>query len=143
MGRPRRRPLPWRGREANIAWRHFTDRATRVTHTHDQQMRFETALVSDLRSTAARYPEDKPLRSLITDLRRASVRFNDGWDSHTVGFHTSDSKTVHHPDLGPVTVDCDTLTTPGNDLRIAVLSAPAGAGTAAQFDLLSAMGSQA
>ncbi|MFJ3202947.1 helix-turn-helix domain-containing protein [Streptomyces sp. NPDC086989] len=136
-------PSPWRGREANIAWRHFTDRPTRVTHTPEQQLRFETALVSDLRSSAARYPKDKPLRSLITDLRSASIRFDDVWASHTVGFHTTDSKTVHHPDVGPVTVDCDTLTIPGNDLRIAVLSAPAGTATAAQFDLLSAMGTKA
>ncbi|MEW1914674.1 helix-turn-helix transcriptional regulator [Kitasatospora sp. NPDC085895] len=136
-------PSPWRGREANIVWQHFTDRPTRVTHTPDQQMRFETALVSDLRSSAARYPRDKQLRTLITDLRRASIRFDDLWASHTVGFHTTDSKTVHHPDLGPVTVDCDTLTIPGHDLRIAVLSAPEGTGTAAQFDLLATIGTQA
>ncbi|MFI6004521.1 helix-turn-helix transcriptional regulator [Streptomyces sp. NPDC051366] len=135
-------PSPWRGREANIAWRHFTGLPTRVTHTPDQQPRFETALVSDLRSSAARYPRDKPLRTLIADLRRASNHFDDLWNSHTVGFHTTDSKTVHHPDLGPVTVDCDTLTIPGNDLRIAVLSTPPGTATANQFELLDTIGTQ-
>ncbi|MFD4721485.1 helix-turn-helix domain-containing protein [Streptomyces sp. NPDC058423] len=136
-------PSPWRGREANIAWRHFTHLPTRVTHTPEQQTRFETALVSDLRSSAARYPKDTHLTALITSLRGISDRFDDLWDSGTVGFHITDSKTVHHPDLGPVTVDCDTLTIPGNDLRIAICSAPPATTTAEQFALLGAIGTQA
>lgn len=135
-------PSPWRGKDRNIAWRHFTHLPTRVTHTPDQQNRLETALVSDLRSSAARYPKDTHLTALITSLRSASERFDDLWDSHTVGFHTTDSKTVHHPDLGPVTVDCDTLTIPGNDLRIAICSAPPATATAEQFALLAAIGTQ-
>ncbi|MCX2923477.1 helix-turn-helix domain-containing protein [Streptomyces sp. NEAU-W12] len=135
-------PSPWRGKERNIAWRHFTHRPTRVTHTPDQQGRFETALVSDLRSSAARYPADTRLTALINDLRGVSDRFDDLWDAHTVGFHTTDSKTVHHPDLGPVAIDCDTLTVPGNDLRIAVCSPPLGTATADQFALLNSIGTQ-
>ncbi|WP_228472865.1 helix-turn-helix transcriptional regulator [Streptomyces cyaneochromogenes] len=135
-------PSPWRGKDRNIAWRHFTHLPTRVTHTPDQQNRLETALVCDLRSCAARYPKDTHLTALITSLRSTSERFEDLWDSHTVGFHTTDSKTVHHPDLGPVTVDCDTLTIPGNDLRIAICSAPPATTTAEQLALLAAIGTQ-
>ncbi|MFD5259237.1 helix-turn-helix domain-containing protein [Streptomyces bobili] len=135
-------PSPWRGKERNIAWRHFTRQPTRVAHTPDQQDRFETALVSDLRSSAARYPADTRLTALINDLRGVSDRFDDLWDSHTVGFHTTDSKTVHHPDLGPVAIDCDTLTVPGDDLRIAVCSPPLGTATADQFALLNSIGTQ-
>ncbi|MET9884704.1 helix-turn-helix transcriptional regulator [Streptomyces sp. NPDC006430] len=134
-------PSSWRGRERNIAWRHFTHLASRVTHTPEQQASFETALVSDLRTSTARYPRDRPLRSLIADLRREDARFDELWRSHTVGFHTTDSKTIHHPALGPVTVDCDTLTVPGSDLRIAVCSAP-GTATAEQFALLKTIGIQ-
>lgn len=136
-------PSPWRGKERNIAWRHFTHLPTRVTHTTEQQTRFETAVVSDLRSSAARYPKDPHLTALITSLRGACTRFEELWDSHAVGFHTTDSKTIHHPDLGPVTVDCDTLTVPGNDLRIVICSAPPGTGTGEQFALLGALGTQA
>ncbi|MFI6493787.1 helix-turn-helix transcriptional regulator [Streptomyces sp. NPDC050564] len=135
-------PSAWRGRERNIAWRHFAGLPSRVTHTPEQQARFETALVSDLRSSAARYPQDSALRSLITDLRHASDRFDELWDSHAVGFHTTDSKTVHHPDLGPVMVDCDTLTVPGNDLRIVACSAPPNSPAAEQFELLGSIGTQ-
>jgi hypothetical protein len=57
-----------------------------------------------------------------------------------VGFHTADRKTVHHPQLGPVSVDCDTLTVPGSDLRIAVYSAPRGSRTVRQFAVLATIG---
>lgn len=135
-------PSSWYGKARNIAWRHFTHQPTRVTHTPDQQDRFETALVSDLRSSAARYPRDTQLTALINDLRGSSNRFDELWGSHTVGFHTTDSKVVHHPSLGPVTIDCDTLTVPGNDLRIAVCSPPSGTATADQFALLNTIGTQ-
>lgn len=135
-------PSAWQGKERNIVWRHFTGQATRVTHTPAQQVQFETALVSDLRSSTARYPHDKPLRALIADLRQVSDRFSDLWAAHTVGYHTTDHKTVHHPNLGPVTVDCDTLTVPGSDLRIAACTAPPDTTTSEQFALLATIGTQ-
>ncbi|WP_308042232.1 helix-turn-helix transcriptional regulator [Streptomyces sp. 8L] len=135
-------PSVFRGRERSVAWRHFARLPTRVTHEPDQRERFETAMVSDLRSSTARYPDDPALRQLITELREVSERFDELWESHVVGFHSADRKTVHHPELGPVTVDCDTLTVPGSDLRIAVYSAPSGSRTAQQFALLTAIGTQ-
>ncbi|MFE9775752.1 transcriptional regulator [Streptomyces sp. NPDC005931] len=135
-------PSGWRGKERNIAWRYFTHLPTRVTHTPEQQTRLETAFVCDLRSSSARYPNDAHLAALITSLRSTSERFDDLWASHAVGFHTTDTKTVNHPDLGSVTVDCDTLTVPGNDLRIAICSAPPATTTADQFTLLGTIGTQ-
>ncbi|MEU8928021.1 helix-turn-helix transcriptional regulator [Kitasatospora sp. NPDC048545] len=136
-------PSTSRGRERNVAWRHFTHLPTRVTHTPEEKTRFETAMVSDLRTSSARYPADGELGSLIADLRRESGRFDELWRSHSVGFHTADSKTIHHPALGTVTVDCDTLTVPGSDLRIAFFTAPSGTSAAEQFALLSTIGTQA
>ncbi|WAZ26670.1 helix-turn-helix transcriptional regulator [Streptomyces cinnabarinus] len=135
-------PSAWRGKERNIAWRHFTGLPSRVTHTPEQEARLETALVSDLRSSAARYPQDTALRSLIIQLRRASDRFDELWDAHAVGFHTTDSKAVHHPDVGIVTVDCDTLTVPGNDLRIVTCSAAPDTAASDQLELLATIGTQ-
>jgi transcriptional regulator with XRE-family HTH domain len=136
-------PSSWRGVERNVAWRHFADLPSRVAHTPSQQDRFETALVSDLRSSAGRYPHDRALTLLISQIRSTSARFDELWTSHVVGVHVSDTKTIHHPDLGPITVDCDTLTIPGSDLRIAVCSAPPGTTASGQLELLAALGNQA
>ena len=135
-------PSSWRGVERNVAWRHFTGLPSRVVHTPPAQDRFETALVSDLRSSAGRYPHDRSLTLLISRIRSASTRFDELWTSHIVGVHLSDVKTIHHPDLGPITVDCDTLTVPGSDLRIAVCSAAPSTTGFEQLELLATLGNQ-
>ncbi|MET8161876.1 helix-turn-helix domain-containing protein [Sphaerisporangium sp. NPDC005289] len=72
-----------------------------------------------------------------------SRRFGELWAAHAVGrYGIGDTKVVHHPDVGAVTVDCDVLTVPGSDLRIVVYSAPPGTTTAAQFELLNVVGTQ-
>src|SRR5512132_3307511 len=37
------------------------------------------------------------------------------WDTGAVGPHEADRKTIHHPDVGPLTLDRDVLTVPGSD----------------------------
>lgn len=130
------------GRERNVIWRHFTGGLDRVSHTPEQKIRFETVAVADLRSATARYPSDTDLRSLVTDLRKVSPRFAELWDTHVVGVHESDRKTVHHPDVGPLTLDCDMLTVPGSDLRIIVYSTAPGTDAADRLKLLTVIGTQ-
>lgn len=129
-------------RERNVLWRHFTGRPDRVTHTPEQQARFETATVADLRSATAHYPADRPLRTLVADLRRASDHFARLWDSHAVGSHTMDTKTVHHPDVGPLVLDCDVLNAPGSDLHVVIHTAAPGTDAADKLSLLAVIGTQ-
>ncbi|MGY0062109.1 helix-turn-helix transcriptional regulator [Streptomyces sp. LZ34] len=129
-------------RERNVLWRHFTGSSDRVTHTPEQQARFETATVADLRSATARYPSDRGLRTLVADLRRASDRFARLWDSHAVGSHTMDTKTVHHPDVGPLVLDCDVLNAPGSDLHVVIHTAAPGTDAADKLSLLAVIGTQ-
>ncbi|MFC7385105.1 helix-turn-helix domain-containing protein [Sphaerisporangium rhizosphaerae] len=136
-------PSTLRGRDRNIVWRHFAGFPSRVAHLPGELVRFEAALVSDLRSSLAAYPEDERLRTLVDDLREHSRRFGELWAAHAVGrYGIGDTKVVHHPDVGAVTVDCDVLTVPGSDLRIVVYSAPPGTTTAAQLELLNVVGTQ-
>lgn len=130
-------------RDRNAAWQHFAGLPSRITHTPEQEARFEAAIVADLRSTTVSYPTDVRLRFLISELRRVSGRFSELWNSHIVGFLDSDSKTIHHPDVGAVTVDCDTLTVPGCDLRIAAYSAAPGSEAADKLRLLSVIATEA
>lgn len=139
-------PSGLRGRDRNILWRHFTASSggglSRIIHTPEQEARFESAMVADLRSATARYPGDAGLRLLIADLRRDSERFAELWDRGVVGFHESDRKTVDHPDLGPITLDCDTFTVPGSDLHIVVYTAAPGSEAAEKLKLLDVVGLQ-
>jgi transcriptional regulator with XRE-family HTH domain len=113
-------------RERNLAWRHFTGMPTRVNRSLEQRTRFETAMVSDLRSASARYRTDAALASLIEQLHGASLDFARLWDSGVVGSHESDVKDVHHPDVGMISLDCDVLAIPGGNLHIVIFTAAPG-----------------
>ncbi len=135
-------PSRSRGRDRNVLWRYFTGPPGRVSHTPDDEPRFEASAVADLRAAAARYPRDAGLRDLVAGLRSASSRFARLWDGRDVGTHERDRKTIHHPELGPVTVDCDVLTVQGSDLRVVAFTAPPGSEDADKLRLLAVLGTQ-
>ncbi|MGW5974741.1 helix-turn-helix domain-containing protein [Streptomyces sp. NPDC055186] len=135
-------PSALASRERNLVWQHFTGPPGRVRHTPEQQARFENAVVFDLRAAHTRHPADAALHRLVTDLRSTSPRFAALWDTHEVSSHTLHTKTVHHPEVGPLDLDCDILTDPGGDLRIVILTAAPGSDTAGRLDLLDVIGTQ-
>jgi transcriptional regulator with XRE-family HTH domain len=135
-------PAGARGRDRNVLWRHFTGGSGRIIHTPEDEPRFEASAVADLRAAAARYPRDAGLQRLVADLRAASPRFARLWESREVGTHERDRKTVHHPELGPITVDCDVLTVPAVDLRVVAFTAAPGSADADKLKLLAVLGTQ-
>ncbi|TDD66402.1 helix-turn-helix domain-containing protein [Actinomadura darangshiensis] len=135
-------PSGWRGHERNGVWRNFTGSGGRVRQTAEARRAFEAALVADLRWTAGRYPADRRLLRLVADLRDASGRFAELWDSGAVGHHEVARKTIDHPRVGPLMLDCDILTVTGCDLRIMVYTAEPGTEDAERLALLSVLGTQ-
>ncbi|MER5469102.1 helix-turn-helix transcriptional regulator [Streptomyces sp. NPDC002935] len=136
-------PSGWRGNERNGVWRNFVGPGSRVRHTPRERRAFEATLAADLRATASRYPTDRRLTQLIDDLCANSVRFAELWDSGTVGRHEASRKTIDHPQVGAVTLDCDVLSVAGSDLRIMVYTAEPGTEDAERLDLLGVLGTQA
>ncbi len=90
------------------------------------QARTEAAVASDLRRATGRFPDDPRLARLVADLLVGNARFAELWAAGTVSAHREDRKVVHHPAVGPVTVDCDTLTDGEADLKIVVMTAAPG-----------------
>jgi transcriptional regulator with XRE-family HTH domain len=129
-------------RERNVAWLQFTDAPTRVVRTDEENARFEAGVVADLHETLGRHPDDEPLRALIDDLRQVSPRFAELWEQRPVAQHEAARKTIRHPDIGPITLDCDVLTVGGSDLRLIVYTAPPGSDDARALALLGAVGLQ-
>ncbi|MFD7713167.1 helix-turn-helix transcriptional regulator [Streptomyces sp. NPDC059785] len=132
----------WHGPDLNAVWRNFLSPHGRVRHTPESQGALRAAHVADLRRTAGRYPHDAELRSLIAELRRRSGHFDELWESNTVGEQKAARKTVDHPDVGALTLDCDVLTVAGSDLRIMVYTAQPGTEDADRLALLTVIGTQ-
>ena len=127
------------GRPANIVWRVFNDDSGRVRHPLPDN--HQASLVADLRDVASRYPADLELSDMITALRRSSPEFAHLWELSTVAHHGSERKTIDHPALGELELDCDVLSVHGADLRIIVFTAAPGSEAAGKLRLLSVLGS--
>ncbi|GAA1715376.1 helix-turn-helix transcriptional regulator [Fodinicola feengrottensis] len=135
-------PSELRGNERNGVWRTFLGPVNRVQPTAQARRQLEAAQVADLRAAAGRYPADQRLRQLVADLQTRSERFAELWDTGTVGSHEAARKTIHHPDVGPVTLDCDILTVAGSDLRIMIYTAEPDSPDAERLALLTVLGTQ-
>lgn len=130
------------GRERNMVWRHFCSRGARTRMTPEQLQAFEHNMVADLRATTARFPADQALRELVADLQHQSPRFAELWAARVVEVHRSARKSVEHPTVGLIALDCDILTVADSDLRIIAYTAEPGTEDAAKLDLVRVLGTQ-
>ncbi|MFF8942252.1 helix-turn-helix transcriptional regulator [Streptomyces sp. NPDC014864] len=135
-------PSGRRGNERNGVWRHFLGPGSGARRTPQAQRDHEAALVADLRAAAERYPADRWLQRLIAELHAGSGRFAELWDTSAAGRHEASRKTIDHPRVGAVTLDCDILTVSGSDLRIMVYTAEPGTDDAERLALLTVLGTQ-
>ena len=95
----------------------------------------DRAIVADLRRASGRYPEDQRLAELIRRTMDGNANFAQLWRDGAVGEHAEDRKTIEHPIVGDVTVDCDVLTAGDTDLKIVTLTAAVGSEDANKIEL--------
>lgn len=130
------------GRDRNLIWRTFTGKSSRVRKSAAEADDFEANAVADLRRAAGAYPDDARLRQLVDELRQASPRFAKLWAERAVNTSGSNTKTIDHPQVGPITLDCDVLTVAGSDLRLVVYTAESSSPDADRLRLTQVIGLQ-
>jgi len=124
----------------NLVVQQFTRAGVTVVRGADDEMRFQRALVSDLRRAVVRYPEDPSVTAFLDHLRSVSETSAALWAEATIVEHRSDPKTFVPPLVGNPTVDCDVFTVAGTDLRIVTYTTVPGSEDASRFDLLRTLG---
>ena len=129
---------------AAAAGRNLVGAGNRVRHTPAQHADLVALQVADLRLTAARYPADRSLQRLITRLAAESPVFVALWESGVAPDQRElgRSKTILHPAVGPIDLDCDSLTVTQDDLRILVYTAEPGTQDAEKLALAIVLGTQ-
>jgi polysaccharide pyruvyl transferase WcaK-like protein len=102
---------------------------------------FAESIVADLKDAVSRYPRDARLDRLVQELREVSDAFAHHWATQTAAAqHTTDRKTIRHPEIGDILLDCDVLIVPGADLRMVTYTAASGSIEAGKLDLLRVTG---
>ncbi|MFF3029260.1 helix-turn-helix transcriptional regulator [Microbacterium sp. NPDC057944] len=134
----------WRGIERNAVWRNVVGPGPLAALSDEERELQAEGIVADLRLTAARYPGDPRVARLVGELRRQSPRFVDLWESvelrETV--ERAHRKTVVHPEIGAIDLDCDTFVVAAEDLRIMIYSAEPGSEDSERLALALAVGTQ-
>ena len=114
------------GRGGNRAWRTFMDVPGMGGLEPQTRSMVERDVVADLHAALIRLPEEPALVSLVADLREHSPRFAELWETTPARVRGAQRKTLDHPVVGRMTVDCDVLSVHGSDLQVVVFSAEPG-----------------
>jgi transcriptional regulator with XRE-family HTH domain len=129
-------------RERNIARQAFGGAHDRAGTDPVERDRLDRAQVSDLRRSAARYPDDPGLRALVDDLLRTSPRFARLWALRELDERHGDVKRIRHPELGVIELECIALHVEADDQHLLVYSAAPGTPAADALALLRVVGLQ-
>jgi len=98
--------------------------------------------VGILRAEAGRDPYDKRLSDLIGELSTRSEEFRVRWAAHNVKLHRTGVKRFHHPVVGALTLDFETLDLPGDPgQKLLVYSAEPGSASHEALQLLASWAS--
>ncbi len=103
---------------------------------------FRHHVVTELRSTLARYPSDAAVTGLVEDRVDRGIEFARLWGRHDVQVASLLTKTFRHPVVGDITVDCDSLTLTERDQHLVLYTAPPGSRDAGALALLNVLGAE-
>ncbi len=123
-------------------YRWFTDPTERLRYPQDDRDRQSRAQVANLRAAYGSMGPKSQAGELVRALQAASPEFAALWDQHEVGKRFADHKTLIHPELGAIEVDCQVLFTEDQSQALLVLTAPPRSEAYDKLQLLGVLGQQ-
>jgi len=123
-------------------YRWFTDPAERRRYPENDRDRQSRAQVANLRAAYGSMGPRSRAGELARALQKASPEFAALWERHEVARRFEDHKTLIHPELGPIEVDCQVLFTEDQSQALLVLTAPPRTEGFEKLQLLGVLGQQ-
>lgn len=128
------------GPARSAPYRWFTDRAARYLYPpedHDHQGR---VMVSRLQQAAALAGSGSRAAALVAALQRRSTEFAEIWEEQQIGLRHSEEKRFQHPEVGALTLHCQTTLDTDRQQTLLVFTATPGSPDAEKLRLLSVVG---
>jgi transcriptional regulator with XRE-family HTH domain len=121
-------------------YRWFTDPAARGLYPADDHDRQSRALVANLRAAYGSMGPRSRAGEMARALEKTSPEFAKLWARHEVTRRFEDHKTLIHPELGPIELDCQALFTEDQSQVLLVLTAPPRSEGDEKLKLLAVLG---
>jgi transcriptional regulator with XRE-family HTH domain len=104
-------------------YRWFTDPAERLRYPEEDRDRQSRTQVANLRAAYGAMGPRSRAGEMVRALQSASAEFAELWERHEVARRFQDHKTLIHPELGAIEVDCQVLFTEDQSQALLVLTA--------------------
>ncbi|MBO0608535.1 helix-turn-helix transcriptional regulator [Myceligenerans salitolerans] len=123
-------------------YRWFTDPASRAVYPPEDHDRQARSLVSGLRAAHGAAGESSRAGDLARVLLAESAEFRALWERHEVARRFEDHKTLVHPAVGRIDVDCQALFTQDQAQALLVLTPAPGSEAEEKIRLLAVLGQE-
>lgn len=121
-------------------YRWFTDADERRHYPEDDHDRQGRAMVANLRAAYGSLGPESRAGELVRALHKVSPEFAGLWARQEVARRFGDHKTLIHPELGPIELDCQVLFTEDQSQALLVLTAPPRSEGHEKLQLLAVLG---
>ncbi|MES0835594.1 MULTISPECIES: helix-turn-helix transcriptional regulator [Nocardiopsidaceae] len=128
-------------RSAGYRW--FTDPSVRDFYAPEEHAFLTRMYASGLRQILTLRGPDSRAAHLAELLLDRSEEFRRVWGDHEIGVRPHDVKHFVHPEVGPLTLNCQRLLDPGQAHSLLVYTADPGSESHEKLRLLSVIGAQA
>lgn len=130
------------GRARSAVYRWFTDPVDRERYPEADREHQSRVQVAQLRAATTMNGPNPRGDALVADLLATSPEFAQLWERHEVLQRFDDRKTLVHPEVGAIEVDCQALFTEDQSQTLLVLTGRAGTDAAEKLQLLSVLGQE-
>ena len=128
------------GLARSAVYRWFTDPGERSRYPEADRERQSRAQVAGLRAAYGLRGPRSQAGELVRTLQKASEEFAALWERHEVAQRFEDHKTLIHPELGAIELDCQALFTEDQSQTLLVLTAPPRTEGYEKLQLLAVLG---
>ena len=128
------------GPARSAAFRWFTDPQARALYRVEDRAHQSRVLIAQLRAAAAGGDPGSVADDLIRRLRTTSDEFEQLWNAGEVGVRHVEEKHFQHPEVGPLTLHCQTALDTDTGQALLVLTPTPGTDTVERLRLLTVLG---